>query len=106
MQILLVVSLLFAKTVYQELDVDTEMQHGLLPGALALTAKFVPTIKQVTLHLQLERCIGIDNCTCVIIKQTMFGLCSRLLMSPQYALHTPFWISYQYAASVHAFTAP
>ena len=49
-QILLVVSLLFAKTVYQELDVDTEMQHGLLPGALALTAKFVPTIKQVMLH--------------------------------------------------------
>lgn len=47
MQILLVVSLLFAKTVYQELDVDTEMQHGLLPGAVALTAKFVPTIKQV-----------------------------------------------------------
>lgn len=46
-QILLVVSLLFAKTVYQELDVDAEMQHGLLPGALALAAKFVPTIKQV-----------------------------------------------------------
>ncbi len=43
----LVVGLLFAKTVYQELEVDTEMQHGLLPGCLALAAKFVPTMKQV-----------------------------------------------------------
>lgn len=41
------VGLLFAKTVYQELEVDTEMQHGLLPGCLALAAKFVPTMKQV-----------------------------------------------------------
>lgn len=40
------VGLLFAKTVYTELEVDTEMQHGLLPGALALAAKFVPTMKQ------------------------------------------------------------
>ena len=40
--------LLFAKTVYQELEVDTEMQHGLLPGCLALAAKFVPTMKQVS----------------------------------------------------------
>ncbi len=46
-QLLLVVGLLFAKTVYQELEVDTEMQHGLLPGCLALAAKFVPTMKQV-----------------------------------------------------------
>ncbi|DBA68461.1 hypothetical protein WJX79_008695 [Trebouxia sp. C0005] len=45
--VLLVVGLLFAKTVYQELEVDTEMQHGLLPGCLALAAKFVPTMKQV-----------------------------------------------------------
>ncbi|KAL3156977.1 hypothetical protein ABBQ38_001233 [Trebouxia sp. C0009 RCD-2024] len=45
--ILLVVGLLFAKTVYTELEVDSEMQHGLLPGALALAAKFVPTMKQV-----------------------------------------------------------
>ncbi len=46
-QVVLVVGLLFAKTVYQELEVDTEMQHGLLPGCLALAAKFVPTMKQV-----------------------------------------------------------
>ena len=39
--------LLFAKTVYQELEVDSEMQHGLLPGCVALAAKFVPTMKQV-----------------------------------------------------------
>ena len=47
MQVLLVVSLLFAKTVYQELEVDTEMQNGLLPGCVKLAAKFVPTMKQV-----------------------------------------------------------
>ena len=46
-QVVLVVGLLFAKTVYQELEVDSEMQHGLLPGCLALAAKFVPTMKQV-----------------------------------------------------------
>ena len=46
------VSLLFAKTVYTELEVDTEMQHGLLPGALALAAKFVPTMKQARPHAQ------------------------------------------------------
>ena len=47
---MLVVGLLFAKTVYTELEVDTEMQHGLLPGALALAAKFVPTMKQAGPH--------------------------------------------------------
>lgn len=52
LQILLVVGLLFAKTVYTELEVDTEMQHGLLPGALALAAKFVPTMKQARPHAQ------------------------------------------------------
>lgn len=45
---MLVVGLLFAKTVYTELEVDTEMQHGLLPGSLALAAKFVPTMKQAS----------------------------------------------------------
>lgn len=45
--VLLVMGLLFAKTVYQELEVDSEMQHGLLPGCVALAAKFVPTMKQV-----------------------------------------------------------
>lgn len=39
---------LFAKTVYQELDVDTEMQRGLLPGAMALSAKFVPVVQRVS----------------------------------------------------------
>lgn len=56
-QILLVVGLLFAKTVYQELDVDSEMQHGLLPGSLALAAKFVPTMKQVLLLAHAPACV-------------------------------------------------
>ena len=35
------------QTVYEEMEVDTEMQNGLLPGALALSAKFLPTMKGV-----------------------------------------------------------
>ena len=30
-----------------ELDIDAEMQRGLLPGVLALASKFVPTVKAV-----------------------------------------------------------
>ena len=32
---------------YEEMEVDAEMQRGLLPGALALSAKFVPAIRAV-----------------------------------------------------------
>jgi len=32
----------------QELDVDTEMQRGMLPGAMALSAKFVPALQRVS----------------------------------------------------------
>ena len=32
----------------QELDVDTEMQRGMLPGAMALSAKFVPVVQRVS----------------------------------------------------------
>ncbi|CAL8460688.1 g219 [Coccomyxa elongata] len=39
---------LFGKTVYQELDVDAEMQRGLLPGAVALSGKFVPVLQSVS----------------------------------------------------------
>ena len=61
-QVLLVVSLLFAKTVYQELEVDTEMQHGLLPGCVKLAAKFVPTMKQVwTADASLVICLLLTN---------------------------------------------
>lgn len=35
---------------YQELDVDTEMQRGLLPGMLALSAKLVPTVQRVAVN--------------------------------------------------------
>eukprot|EP00884_Botryococcus_braunii_P011035 jgi/Botrbrau1/19933/Bobra.0059s0050.1 len=45
--LIIVVLGFFGWTVYQELDVDAEMQRGLLPGALALGAKFVPTVKSV-----------------------------------------------------------
>jgi len=46
--VLLIIVFAFARTVYQELDVEGEMQRGLLPGAMALSAKFVPTLKTVT----------------------------------------------------------
>lgn len=45
--IALVLICLFGKTVYDELEVDAEMQQGLLPGCLALSHKFVPTVKAV-----------------------------------------------------------
>jgi len=35
------------QTVYEEMEVDAEMQRGLLPGALALSAKFVPALRAV-----------------------------------------------------------
>ena len=46
----LVLVFLFARTVYNELDVEGEMARGLLPGAMALSAKFVPTVKSVALR--------------------------------------------------------
>ena len=33
--------------VYQDLDVDAELQRGLLPGCLALSAKLGPAIRDV-----------------------------------------------------------
>lgn len=39
---------LFAKTVYQELDVEAEMGRGALPGLVSLSSKFVPALKSVT----------------------------------------------------------
>jgi hypothetical protein len=46
--IFLLLLFLFGKTVYQEMDVEREMQRGLLPGAIALSSKFVPALKKVT----------------------------------------------------------
>ena len=43
----LVLFCLFSKTVYDELEVDAEMQYGLLPGTLALSHKFIPTVRAV-----------------------------------------------------------
>ncbi|KAK9824432.1 hypothetical protein WJX72_010204 [[Myrmecia] bisecta] len=39
---------MFGRTVYLELDIDAEMQRGLLPGFISLSGKFVPTIQAVT----------------------------------------------------------
>jgi hypothetical protein len=38
---------LFGRTLYEELDVDGEMQKGSLPAALSLANKFVPATKAV-----------------------------------------------------------
>jgi hypothetical protein len=38
---------LFSRTMYTELEVDAELQKGALPGALALSAKFMPTLQRV-----------------------------------------------------------
>ena len=43
----ILVLLAFARTVYEELDVEAEMQNGLLPGVMVLSGKFVPTMKKV-----------------------------------------------------------
>ena len=48
LQISIILGLLFAKTVYEELDVDAAMQNGLLPGALSLAGNFWPAIKAVS----------------------------------------------------------
>lgn len=46
--LLLIALILFAKTVYAELDIDTEMEAGLLPGLLSIMHKFVPTVTVVS----------------------------------------------------------
>jgi hypothetical protein len=43
----ILVLLAFARTVYEELDVESEMQNGLLPGIMVLSGKFVPTMTKV-----------------------------------------------------------
>lgn len=43
-----IIIFLFAKTVYTDLDIDGEMQAGLLPGVISIMNKLVPTIKQVS----------------------------------------------------------
>ena len=45
--LLLILLFLFGKTVYQELDIDGELQAGLLPGLLSISVKLWPTLTQV-----------------------------------------------------------
>lgn len=45
--LLLILIFLFGKTVYQELDIDGELQAGLLPGLLSISVKLWPTLTQV-----------------------------------------------------------
>mmetsp|Transcript_6786 Transcript_6786/g.15020 ORF Transcript_6786/g.15020 Transcript_6786/m.15020 type:complete len:180 (-) Transcript_6786:376-915(-) len=47
------VLVLFARTLYFELDVDAEMAKGSLPGAISLANKFVPALKSVV-HKTIE----------------------------------------------------
>ncbi|GMH34197.1 hypothetical protein BSKO_02031 [Bryopsis sp. KO-2023] len=46
--LVILVFLLFMRTLYIEMDVDGEMQKGALPGMLSLGAKFVPSVKNVS----------------------------------------------------------
>jgi hypothetical protein len=46
--ILGLVSFLFLRTLYVELDVDSELQRGALPGALSLSAKLRPALSRVS----------------------------------------------------------
>ena len=48
--IFLVLFFMFGRTVYNELEVEAEMAKGLLPGALALSSKFMPVVTSVTLR--------------------------------------------------------
>ncbi len=36
------------QTVWQDLEVEAEMQRGLLPGLVVLSAKFLPTLRSAT----------------------------------------------------------
>ncbi len=38
---------LFAWSLYKEMDVDAELQHGPLPAALSLSGKFLPATRRV-----------------------------------------------------------
>ena len=62
LQISIILGLLFAKTVYEELDVDAAMQHGLLPGALSLAGNFWPAIKAVSKRT----CLPVICCTIAV----------------------------------------
>lgn len=46
--LMIIVFLLFLRTLYIEMDVDGEMQKGALPGLVSLGAKFVPSVKNVS----------------------------------------------------------
>ena len=45
--LLLIMVFLYGKTVYQELDIDGELQAGLLPGLLSISVKLWPTLTKV-----------------------------------------------------------
>ena len=45
--ITILILLAFARSVYDELDVEGEMQNGLLPGIMVLSGKFIPTVQKV-----------------------------------------------------------
>jgi hypothetical protein len=45
--IFLVLLGMFGRTVYNELEVEAEMARGLLPGAMALSSKFMPVVSSV-----------------------------------------------------------
>lgn len=46
--LILIIILLFFRTLYIEMDVDGEMQKGALPGMLSLGGKLVPAVKKVS----------------------------------------------------------
>ncbi len=48
--IFLILLFMFGRTVYNELEVESEMARGLLPGAMALSSKFMPVVSSVTLR--------------------------------------------------------
>ena len=63
--LLLILLFLFGKTVYQELDIDGELQSGLLPGLLSISVKLWPTLTQVMWLIQMRpnHFTAIDPCT-------------------------------------------
>ena len=54
---LILLALLFARTVYVELGVDEELSRGLLPGCISLAAKAGPVVRGVTVRT-LESVVG------------------------------------------------
>lgn len=64
--ICIIAFLLFARTLYLEMDVDGEMQKGALPGILSLSGKLMPALKSVSQKTVSSIQVRIENNCCIL----------------------------------------